>query len=170
MGIDVLTNRYNNERTGANLNETVLNQSNVNVNGFGKIFARGVDGQIYAQPLIVSDLEIPGLGKRSIVIVATTRNMVYAFDAENPEACHPIWRVDCDGKFGNPVPRSDYGAQYNDFTSEIGVTSTPVIDRQSGTLYLTAKSNEIKDSKPQLFPTVCTRSTSPRGTPSSAAP
>ena len=30
MGIDVLTNRYNNERTGANLNETVLNQSNVN--------------------------------------------------------------------------------------------------------------------------------------------
>jgi len=112
MGIDVLTNRYNNERTGANLNETVLNQSNVNVNGFGKIFARGVDGQIYAQPLIVSDLEIPGLGKRSIVIIATTRNMVYAFDAENPEACHPIWRVDCDGKFGNPVPRSDYGAQY----------------------------------------------------------
>jgi hypothetical protein len=151
MGIDVLTNRYNNERTGANLNETVLNQSNVNVNGFGKIFARGVDGQIYAQPLIVSDLEIPGLGKRSIVIIATTRNMFYAFDSENPEACHPIWRVDCDGKFGNPVPRSDYGAQYNDFTSEIGVTSTPVIDRQSGTLYLTAKSKEIKDSKPHYF-------------------
>src|SRR6202035_1980594 len=81
MGIDVLTNRYNNARTGANLNETRLNQTNVNVNGFGKIFARGVDGQIYAQPLIVSDLEIPELGKRSIVIVATTRNMVYAFDA-----------------------------------------------------------------------------------------
>jgi hypothetical protein len=90
MGIDVLTNRYNNARTGANLNETLLNQSNVNVNDFGKLFARGVDGQIYAQPLIVSDLEIPELGKRSIVIVATTRNMVYAFDAENAEACHPI--------------------------------------------------------------------------------
>src|ERR1700722_8426141 len=144
MGIDVLTNRYNNARTGANLNETRLNQSNVNVNGFGKIFARGVDGQIYAQPLIVSDLEIPELGKRSIVIVATTRNMVYAFDAENAEACHPIWRVDCDGKLGNPVLHSDYGTQYNDFTSEIGITSTPVIDRQSGTLYLTAKSKEIR--------------------------
>ena len=93
MGIDVLTNRYHNARTGANLNETLLNQSNVNVNDFGKLFARGVDGQIYAQPLIVSDLEIPELGKRSIVIVATTRNMVYAFDAENAEACHPIWRA-----------------------------------------------------------------------------
>jgi hypothetical protein len=42
MGIDVLTNRYNNARTGANLNETRLNQSNVNVNGFGKIFARAL--------------------------------------------------------------------------------------------------------------------------------
>jgi hypothetical protein len=151
MGIDVLTNRYNNARTGANLNETRLNQSNVNVNGFGKIFARGVDGQIYAQPLIVSDLEIPELGKRSIVIVATTRNMVYAFDAENAEACHPIWRVDCDGKLGNPVLHSDYGTQYNDFTSEIGITSTPVIDRQSGTLYLTAKSKEIRLGKPHYF-------------------
>jgi hypothetical protein len=151
MSIDVLTNRYNSARTGANLNETVLNQSNVNVNGFGKIFTRGVDGQIYAQPLIVSDLEIPGLGRRSIVIVATTRNMVYAFDAENGEACHPIWRVDCDGRFGNPVPRSDYGAQYNDFTREIGITGTPVIDRESGTLYLTAKSKEIKDNRPHYF-------------------
>ena len=151
MGIDVLTNRYNNARTGANLNETLLNQSNVNVNDFGKLFARGVDGQIYAQPLIVSDLDIRELGKRSIVIVATTRNMVYAFDAENAEACHPIWRVDCDGKFGTPVLHSDYGLGYNDFTSEIGITSTPVIDRQSGILYLTAKSKETKDNRPHYF-------------------
>jgi hypothetical protein len=74
MGIDVLTNRYNNARTGANPNETLLNQSNVNVNDFGKLFARGVDGQIYAQPLIVSDLEKPELGKRSVVIVAASRS------------------------------------------------------------------------------------------------
>jgi hypothetical protein len=55
--IDVLTNRYNPERTGANPHEPELNQANVNVNGFGKIFSRG-DGQIYAQPLIVSDLDL----------------------------------------------------------------------------------------------------------------
>jgi hypothetical protein len=151
MGIDVLTNRYNNARTGANLNETVLNHSNVNVNGFGKLFTRGVDGQIYAQPLIVSDLEISGLGKRSIVIVVTTRNMVYAFDGENAEACHPIWRVNCDGTSGTPVPRRDFGPNYKDFTSEIGITSTPVIDRESGTIYLTAKSKETKGNKPHYL-------------------
>lgn len=169
MAIDVLTNRYDNARSGANPNETLLGQSNVNVNEFGKLFARGVDGQIYAQPLVVSDLEIPGLGRRSIVIVATTRNMLYAFDAENAEVCHPIWRVDCDGRSGNPVPRSDYGAQYSDFTSEIGITSTPVINRQSGTLYLTAKSKEVKDNKPHYF-TACTPSTSRPAVPSSAVP
>src|SRR5579863_6484955 len=126
--VDSLTNRYNASRTGANLSETVLNQANVNVNRFGKVFARGVDGQIYAQPLIVSDLEITDVGKRSVVFICTTRNMVYAFDAENADACHPLWRVDLDGPNAVPVPRSDYGPDYADFTSEIGVTSTPAID------------------------------------------
>jgi hypothetical protein len=81
---DVLTNRYNAARTGANPNEKFLNQDNVNVNDFGKVFSRGVDGQIYAQPLIVSDLKVPRRGKRPVAFVATTRNMVYAFDAQDP--------------------------------------------------------------------------------------
>jgi hypothetical protein len=148
--MDVLTNRYNSARTGANLNETVLNQDNVNVNAFGKLFSRGVDGQIYAQPLIVSNLNIPGVGLRTVVFVATTRNMVYAFDAKNAEACHPIWRVDLDGSKAIPVPRTDYGG-YQDFTSEIGVTSTPVIDRESETIYLTSKSKELAGGKPHYL-------------------
>jgi hypothetical protein len=93
MPVDVLMNRYTPARTGANLNETILNQSNVNVNGFGKVFTRTVDGQIYAQPLIVTELAFQNIGIRSAVFVATTRNMVYAFDAEDPEACHPFWAV-----------------------------------------------------------------------------
>ncbi|MBZ5594816.1 MAG: hypothetical protein LAP39_21435 [Acidobacteriia bacterium] len=149
--VDVLTNRYNTSRTGANLSETVLNQTNVNVNGFGKVFARGVDGQIYAQPLTVSDLEIAGVGQRSVVFVATTRNMVYAFDAENADACHPLWRVNLDGPNAVPVPRGDYGADYNDITGEIGIISTPAIDRASGTMYVTAKSKEVRQNKPHYF-------------------
>jgi hypothetical protein len=151
MPIDVLTNRYNNSRTGANLDETVLNTSNVNVNAFGKLFARGVDGQIYAQPLIVSGLDIPNLGQRSVVFIATTKNMVYAFDAENPEACHPIWRVNLDLANSTPVPRSDYGSDYADFTREIGITSTPAIDLASGTIYVTAKSKLVQQNKPHYF-------------------
>jgi hypothetical protein len=149
MPVDVLTNRYNPARTGANLNETILDQSNVNVNGFGKIFTRTVDGQIYAQPLIVTDLAFPNIGTRSAVFVATTRNMVYAFDAEDPEACHPFWAVNLDEAGATPVPRSDYGGDYTDFTSEIGVTSTPAIDRSAGTIFLTAKSKKkATDGKP----------------------
>ena len=146
--IDVLTNRYNSARVGANTAETVLNQTNVNVNGFGKIFSRGVDGQIYAQPLIVSDVQFDGGATRSLVIVATTRNMAYAFDAEDPVQCHPVWRVQLDHGGATPVPRSDYGSQYIDFTLEIGVTSTPVIDRTVGLVYLTSKSKLVAAGKP----------------------
>lgn len=152
MAIDVLTNRYNSARTGANLAEILLNQSNVNVNGFAKIFSRGVDGHIYAQPLIVSDLDLPGIGRRSVVFVATTRNLLYAFDAERPENCHPIWPpVRLDGPKGNPVPRGDYGGSYQDFTAEIGVVSTPVVDRATGTIYLTSKSKEVVEGKPPHY-------------------
>jgi hypothetical protein len=152
MVIDVLTNRYNSARTGANLAETVLSQTNVNVNDFGKIFSRGVDGQIYAQPLIVSDLDLPGLGRRSVVFVATTRNLLYAFDAEDPEACHPLWPpARLDGPNGKPVLRGDYGGGYQDFTSEIGVVSTPVIDRATATIYLTSKSQQGAKGKPHYI-------------------
>ena len=105
MPVDVLTNRYNPARTGANLNETILDQSNVNVNGFGKIFTRTVDGQIYAQPLIATDLAFPIIGTRSAVFVATTRNMVYASDAEDPEDDRA-----CDRTAPTPRDQADDGA------------------------------------------------------------
>jgi hypothetical protein len=148
--IDVLTNRYDNSRRGANTNEIVLTQDNVNVNDFGKVFTRGVDGQIYAQPLIVSNVSFPRIGQRSVVIVATTRNMVYAFDAEDPAAWHPIWRTTLDDGDATPVPRTDYGSGYQDFTSEIGVSSTPVIDKKTRTIYVTAKSKRIVKKRPHF--------------------
>ena len=150
MKIDVLTNRYTAARQGANVAETLLNQTNVNVNGFGKLFSRGVDGQIYAQPLVVSDLPFPDGTTRSIVVVATTRNMVYAFDAEDPAQCHPIWRSSLDNAT-TPVPRTDYGPGYADFTAEIGVISTPVIDRAAGTIYVTSKAKSILGNAPHYF-------------------
>jgi len=149
--IDVLTNRYSPSRAGANTAETLLNQTNVNVNGFGKIFSRGVDGQIYAQPLIVSDLQFADGKTRSLVVVATTKNMAYAFDAEDPSQCHPVWRVELDRGGATPVPRSDYSSRYIDFTAEIGVTSTPVIDLKAGIVYLTSKSKILVTGKPHYL-------------------
>src|SRR5688572_13079029 len=89
----VTTNRNDLARTGANLAEPTLNTTNVNVTQFGKLFERVVDDEVYAQPLYVADVNIPGLGLRNVIYVATMSNTVYAFDADNPAASSPLWRA-----------------------------------------------------------------------------
>ena len=141
--VHVLTQRNDNARTGANLNESILNTHNVTADQFGLIFQRQVVGQIYAQPLYVSRLEINGM-TRNVVFVATMRNHVYAFDADNVNADRPLW----DTELGKPVP-SDFvnmdfalGKLGRNITSYIGITSTPVIDLISQTIYVVAKTCE----------------------------
>ena len=148
MGIDVLTNRYENSRVGVNTKETVLNTKSVSIPTFGKLFARTVDGDLYAQPLIVSDLTIGGM-KRDVVFLATSRNWVYAYDAEHPEEVLPLWSRN----LGTPVPRDDIFPGYLNFAGEIGITSTPVIERDGkggGTLYVAAKTRTVEDGNKSL--------------------
>lgn len=76
----VLTAQYDNFRTGANLHEKVLKPSNIGADNFGKLFSRTVDGDVFAQPLYVPALEIPGIGKRNVIFTATEHDSVYAFD------------------------------------------------------------------------------------------
>ena len=127
--VDVLTAQYENGRTGANMREQVLTTTNVNAANFGKLFSRSVDGPIYALPLIVTQYSIPSVGTYDLVIVATLANSVYAFDANDPSQSQPYWHVN----LGNP-----------EFTGNlflgptVGILSTPVIDRSTGTIYLTA--------------------------------
>jgi hypothetical protein len=86
----VLTNRYDNNRTGANTQETILNTSNVKPGQFGLLFSRLYDGNPYAQPLYVPGLAIGG-GTHNVVFVATSTNNVYAFDADDPTKDMPYW-------------------------------------------------------------------------------
>src|SRR3981189_187196 len=84
-GVDVLTYHNDTSRTGANLNETTLTPQNVNASSFGKLFHYDVDGQVYAQPLEVSQLSIGGQ-VHNVLFVATENDSVYALDANNPTA------------------------------------------------------------------------------------
>jgi len=141
MSANVLTQHNDNIRSGANLQETKLNAANVNVNDFGLVASRDVDGRIYAQPLYASNVMIGGKAK-NVVYVATMRNWVYAFDADDlSPGAGPLWKRQVDP---HPVSSHLYGKFYNDISSlsddTIGILSTPVIDLTSNTIYLVAAS------------------------------
>ena len=134
--VNVLTQHNDNFRTGANLNEYLLTISNVNTGQFGKLFTRTVDGQIYAQPLYVNGLVISNKF-HNVVYVATEHDSVYAFDADDPAASTALWQVN----LGTSVPNADFGNSggCKDIFPELGISSTPVIDLTSGTMYVVAK-------------------------------
>jgi hypothetical protein len=134
-----LTNRYNNARTGANTQETILNTSNVNSNTFGFLFSMSVTGRVYGQPLYVSGLTIGG-ATRNVVYVATEHNVVYAFDEDSGAL---LWSRSLESPIilgQNQVfdpGCADMGS--GAATYEVGVTSTPVIDPTAGVIYVVAK-------------------------------
>jgi hypothetical protein len=124
---NVLTQHNDLSRTGANTAETILTPANVNAANFGRLFTYPVDGQIYAQPLFMENLNIGG-GIHDVVFVSTESNSVYAFDADNGGITY--WHTN----LGTPFP-----APCGDLTPTIGISGTPVIDRASGTIYLDTK-------------------------------
>ena len=153
--VNVLTRCYNNQRTGFNANETKLTPANVNSGQFGLLFSRPVDGEVYAQPLYASGIVVNGV-TRNVLFVATMRNSVYAFDADDPTATAPLWKTSYNQTVDgiNPVavptssiPTTDLpfacGGNYKDISLEVGVLSTPVIDQSTGTLYLIARTKEV---------------------------
>ncbi len=143
--VAVLTQHNDVSRTGANLNETILNTSNVTVTQFGKLFTRTVDGQIYAQPLYVPNLTFPGSGSHNAVFVATMHNTIYAFDADDPGMAAPLWQTSLGPSALLPSP--DIGPNpYLDISVEVGTLSTPVIDPASNTLYAVAFNKDSPSS------------------------
>lgn len=140
----VLTQHNNITRNGWYANESVLNKKNVGVNSFGKIFTRTVDDQIYAQPLIKLGLNLPDIGKKNVVFVATVNNTVYAFDADSAGVSAPYWQVNLTAPGTRVVNKTDMtgacGGGYNDFSGNMGIVGTPVIDTVTNTIYLVARS------------------------------
>jgi hypothetical protein len=137
----VLTAQYDNFRTGANLHETVLEPSNVNARDFGKLSSRTVDGDIFAQPLYVPSLAIPGVGKRNVVFAATEHDSVYAFDV-NGTRDTPLWKTSFIDPEHGTTTLTEQDVRCPFITPEVGITPTPVIDAASRTMYVLARTNE----------------------------
>ena len=134
--VDILTQHNDQFRTGANLSETILTPANVNATQFGKLFSYAVDGYVFAQPLYVSAYSISG-GTHNVCYVATMEDSVYAFDADSNTT---YWHKQFTGGNITPVPIVDITGNNNlNIHGDVGILSTPVIDKTSGTIYVLAR-------------------------------
>ena len=143
----VLTYHNDNLRTGQDVHETILTTTNVNSSTFGKLFSLPVDGPIFAQPLYMPGVAV-GTQIHNLVFVATEHNSVYAWDADTASST-PVWHA----SFINPaggvtaIPCAEAaGNDCSTITPEFGITSTPVIDSSTGTLYVVASTKEVSGS------------------------
>jgi len=120
----VVTYRNDAGRTAQNLTESLLTLKNVSSTSFGLYRTLAVDGKVDAQPLYLAQLTIAG-GTHNVVFVATEHDSVYAMD---PVSGATLWHVSL--LPSGETPSDDRGC--GQVSPEIGVTSTPVIDRRAG--------------------------------------
>lgn len=145
----IYTTKNDNQRTGQNLNEVSLTTGNVNSTQFGKLYTYPVSGYVFAQPLYVQGLNMPNVGIRNVVYVATEGDVVYAFDADNTggTGATPLWETN----FTDPaagittVPASDVESG-TDIPVQIGITGTPVIDAALNTIFVVARTKVVNGS------------------------
>jgi len=140
-GTDVVTYKYDVMRTGQNLTESALAPSNVTSATFGLLRNLMVDGLVDAQPLYLSKLTVAGAA-HNVVFVATEHDSVYAFDADTGAI---LWQVSLIG--AGETTSDDHGC--SQVTPEIGITSTPVIDRNAGahgTIFVVAMTKDASSN------------------------
>ena len=160
-GAPIVTNLYDNGRSGATTHETTLTTSNVGRATFGLQFSRAIDGFIYGHVLYMPKLTI-NKAKHNVIFAATEANMVYAFDADDPKAEDPLWTK----MLGAPMPLGAAlmlpdgtmvqappgypSCQDLKPSGRVGITSTPVIDPASRTLYVVSKTRESQGDQQTL--------------------
>ena len=119
--------------------EIILTPSNVNSSSFGKVGFFSVDGKVDAQPLYLNPQTDSISGVRdSTVFVATENDSVYAFGADSGVQ---FWRVSALAQ--GETTSDNHGC--GQISPQIGITGTPVIDRQRGqygAIYFVAMSKD----------------------------
>ncbi len=134
----ILTQHYDNARTGQNTSETILTPANVSSAAFGKLFTLTADGYVYAQPLYVPDLAIPGQGTHNVIFIATEHDSIYAYDADNGAQ---LWFRTFLSNGATTLSTTDVG-NTQDIHPEMGITGTPAIDPATTTMYVVVNTKE----------------------------
>ena len=145
-GLNYTTWKNNNRRDGWQGQETVLTPSNVNSSTFGVLFSPTVDAYIWGQPLYMGGLTINS-AQHNVVYVATANDTVYAFDADTGAQ---LWM----NSLLQNGETSVVGTPIHSTIKNVGITSTPVIDPNTNTIYVVTYS---QDSHPTIT-IACTRS------------
>ncbi len=136
----VLTYHNDNARTGQYSDEILLGPASLSAGLFGKRAEWTVDGAVYAQPLYLARVKIAGKGFHDVVFVATSHDSLYALDADDKSA-PPLWQVSfLNANLGATTVSA---AEVNcEAMGELGISGTPVIDSESGTIYVIAYTKE----------------------------
>ena len=146
--VDMLTYQIDPGNNGVNRYETTLTPANVNPANFGKIFTVPVDGQVFGQPLLTTNVRSnigSARGIHDVLYVATEHDSLYAIDAYSGEVLWQDSFIDPENGVTS-VPAHEVEADRNIYP-QIGITGTPVIDKKSNTLYVSVETKEVIDSK-----------------------
>jgi hypothetical protein len=136
-GLDVPTWHYDTARSGLNSSETALTPTNVNSTTFGEYRIMPTDGAIDAQPLYISGVTV-GAQTHNVVFLATENDTVYAWDAVS--GTH-LWQASALG--ANETAADNQGC--SELPAQVGITATPVIDRNfgpDGAIFFVAKTKD----------------------------
>lgn len=118
----VYTQRYDNRRTGVTLQEHVLTVAAVAGGQFQKLYTIPVTGQVYAQPLLVPQLDWPDGTKKNVLVVATMDDSVQAFEVDDaltgpPFAPVPLWTL----HLGQALPSNFMPLSNSTYSNFLGV-------------------------------------------------
>lgn len=144
--VSVLTYHNDNQRTGLNAAETILTPANVNSANFGKVSFFNADGAVHGQPLYVANIMINGV-LRNVIYAVTEHDSMYAFDADTGAK---LWQKTALQQGEMPTQSKIFDCQ--SIEGEIGITNTPVIDRNkapNGAMYFVAMSTDANGAAHQ---------------------
>lgn len=147
--VSVLTYMYNNARTGANTQETSLTPANVNSTTFGMLGSWSLDAASYTEPLYVPGVPI-GSGTFNVVYVGTENDSVYALNADSPGTV--LWKrsfLTSTRTIGLAYKQDSQGR--TSLGGNIGITGTPVIDKDNNCLYVVGRTTESNQQVQRLY-------------------